>query len=70
MLEAPDQQLSLTDSAARSMNSRGSGVVGYNVQSAVRQSASSDHCTPGQQRRQRPRSAVADATGSQGRPRG
>jgi len=35
MLEAPDQQLSLTDPDARSMNSRGSGVVGYNVQSAV-----------------------------------
>ncbi|MEM6820161.1 MAG: IS1182 family transposase [Pseudomonadota bacterium] len=35
MLEAPDQQLSLTDPDARSMNSRGSGIVGYNVQSAV-----------------------------------
>ncbi len=35
MLEAPDQQLSLTDSDARSMNSRGTGMVGYNVQSAV-----------------------------------
>jgi len=35
MLEAPDKQLSLTDPDARSMNSRGSGVVGYNVQSAV-----------------------------------
>jgi len=35
MLEAPDQQLSLTDPDARSMSSRGSGVVGYNVQSAV-----------------------------------
>jgi len=35
MLEAPDKQLSLTDSDARSMNSRGSGMVGYNVQSAV-----------------------------------
>ena len=35
MLEAPDQQLSLTDPDARSMNSRGSGVVGYNVQTAV-----------------------------------
>jgi transposase len=35
MHEAPDQQLSLTDPDARSMNSRGSGVVGYNVQSAV-----------------------------------
>jgi transposase len=35
MLEAPDQQLSLTDPDARSMNSRGTGVVGYNVQSAV-----------------------------------
>ena len=35
MLEVPDKQLSLTDSDARSMNSRGSGMVGYNVQSAV-----------------------------------
>ena len=35
MLEAPDKQLSLTDPDARSMNSRGSGMVGYNVQSAV-----------------------------------
>lgn len=35
MLEAPDKQLSLTDSDARSMNSRGTGMVGYNVQSAV-----------------------------------
>ena len=37
MLEAPDQQLSLTDPDARSMatSGRGSGVVGYNVQTAV-----------------------------------
>lgn len=35
MLEAPDQQLSLTDPDARSMKCRGTGVVGYNVQSAV-----------------------------------
>ena len=35
MLEAPDQQLSLTDPDARSMRHRGSGVVGYNVQTAV-----------------------------------
>ena len=35
MLETPDQQLSLTDPDARSMNSRGTGIVGYNVQSAV-----------------------------------
>jgi transposase len=35
MHEAPDQQISLTDPDARSMNSRGSGIVGYNVQSAV-----------------------------------
>ncbi len=35
MLDAPDKQLSLTDPDARSMNSRGSGMVGYNVQSAV-----------------------------------
>lgn len=35
MLEAPDRQLSLTDPDARAMNSRGSGIVGYNVQCAV-----------------------------------
>ena len=35
MLEAPDKQLSLTDPDARSMKSRGTGLVGYNVQSAV-----------------------------------
>jgi len=36
-LEAPDQQISLTDPDARSMatSGRGSGVVGYNVQAAV-----------------------------------
>jgi hypothetical protein len=32
---APEQQVSLTDPDARSMNSRGSGIVGYNVQTAV-----------------------------------
>jgi len=37
MLAAPDQQISLTDPDARSMatKARGSGVVGYNVQTAV-----------------------------------
>ena len=35
MLKAPGQQISLTDPDARSMNHRGSGVVGYNVQAAV-----------------------------------
>jgi hypothetical protein len=35
MLEAPDQQLSLTDPDARSMKSRGGGIVGYNVQTVV-----------------------------------
>jgi len=37
MLDAPDQQISLTDPDARSMatSGRGSGVVGYNVQTAV-----------------------------------
>jgi transposase len=35
MLAAPDQQISLTDPDARSMNTRGSGIVGYNVQTAV-----------------------------------
>jgi hypothetical protein len=37
MLEAPGQQISLTDPDARSLatSGRGSGVVGYNVQAAV-----------------------------------
>jgi len=37
MLNAPDEQISLTDPDARSMatSGRGSGVVGYNVQAAV-----------------------------------
>ncbi|CAB3808781.1 IS1182 family transposase [Pararobbsia alpina] len=32
---APDRQVSLTDPDARSMKTRGTGVVGYNVQTAV-----------------------------------
>ena len=37
MLEAPDEQISLTDPDARSMatSGRGTGMVGYNVQAAV-----------------------------------
>ncbi len=35
MLATADQQLSLTDPDCRSMNTRGTGVVGYNVQVAV-----------------------------------
>jgi len=35
MLAAPDKQLSLTDPDCRSMMTRGTGVVGYNVQVAV-----------------------------------
>jgi transposase len=35
MLSSPGQQVSLTDPDARSMNHRGSGLVGYNVQTAV-----------------------------------
>lgn len=35
MRKAPGKQISLTDPDARSMKSRGSGVVGYNVQTAV-----------------------------------
>ena len=35
MHKAPGQQISLTDPDARSMKSRGTGVVGYNVQTAV-----------------------------------
>jgi transposase len=35
MLESPDKQISLTDPDARSMKTRGTGIVGYNVQTAV-----------------------------------
>jgi transposase len=35
MLASPDNQISLTDPDSRSMSSRGSGIVGYNVQTAV-----------------------------------
>ena len=35
MQAAPDKQVSLTDPDARSMKSRGNGIVGYNVQTAV-----------------------------------
>ena len=33
--ETPDKQISLTDPDARSMKTRGTGVVGYNIQTAV-----------------------------------
>jgi transposase len=33
--ESPDKQVSLTDPGARSMMTRGTGIVGYNVQTAV-----------------------------------
>ena len=32
---SPDKQISLTDPDARSMKTRGTGMVGYNVQTAV-----------------------------------
>ena len=35
ILSAPNKQLSMTDPDARSMRSRGTGIVGYNVQTAV-----------------------------------
>ena len=35
MLNAPDKQISLTDPDARSMKTRGTGIVGYNVQHEV-----------------------------------
>ncbi len=35
LAEAPDKQISLTDPDARSMKTRGTGMVGYNVQTAV-----------------------------------
>jgi len=35
LLAAPDKQISLTDPDARSMKTRGTGIVGYNVQTAV-----------------------------------
>jgi len=46
MLSTPDQQISLTDPDARSMatSGRGSGMVAYNVQTAVDCEASPDRC--------------------------
>jgi len=35
LLKQPDKQISLTDPDARSMKTRGNGIVGYNVQTAV-----------------------------------
>lgn len=35
VLQHPDKQISLTDPDARSMRSRGTGIVGYNIQTAV-----------------------------------
>ena len=35
MLDTPEKQISLTDPDARSLRSRGTGIVGYNVQTAV-----------------------------------
>ncbi|HUT40615.1 MAG TPA: IS1182 family transposase, partial [Gammaproteobacteria bacterium] len=35
MLAAPDQQISLNDPDSRAMKTRGNGIVGYNVQTAV-----------------------------------
>ena len=35
LLDAPDEQISLTDPDARSMKARGTGIVGYNVQAAI-----------------------------------
>ncbi len=39
--ESPDKQVSLTDPDARSMMTRGTGIVGYNVQTALARSKSS-----------------------------
>ena len=33
--ESEDKQISLTDADARSLRTRGTGIVGYNVQTAV-----------------------------------
>ena len=45
MMQTEDKQISLTDPDARSMatSGRGSGIVGYNVQSAVQ---APSHCCP------------------------
>jgi hypothetical protein len=55
--ESPDKQVSLTDPDARSMMTRGTGIVGYNVQTAVDTQHTFDRCSRGHQRRFRPRSA-------------
>ncbi len=43
----PDKQVSLTDQDARSMKSRGNGIVGYNVQTAVDGDGSLETCRSG-----------------------
>ena len=58
VLDAPDQQISLTDPMATS--GRGTGIVGYNVQTAVRCRTSSDRGPRSDQCRPRQSPAGAD----------
>jgi len=62
MAQAPDGQISLTDPDARSMatSGRGTGMVGYNVQTARGYEASSDRCARGYEQRSRSRPALID----------
>ncbi len=68
MLAAPDQQISLTDADARSMatKAQGSGVVGYNVQTAVETHPSPDRRPRRDQRGPRPGAIGGDVEESEG----
>ena len=61
--ETPDNQLSLTDPDARSMKTRGTGIVGYNVQAAVE--AKHHHIVAHDQYRHRSGPAIRHGQASQ-----
>lgn len=60
--QTPDQQLSQTDPDARSMKTRGTGIVGYNVQTAV--DAKHHLSARSHQHRERPGSTARDEPAS------
>jgi transposase len=66
MLKAPDKQVSLTDPDARSMKTRGTGIVGYNVQTAVDTKhhliVAHEVTNNGSDRQQQAKSAIASET--------
>src|SRR5450755_4218040 len=69
VLASPDQQVSLTDPDCRSMatSGRGSGMVAYNVQSAVDTEHQSDRRARGDQRWGGPLATGSDGAGGEGR---